>query len=230
MGNAISSGKAGLLHPADEEDQAWNEPKKLTTAQSKIKLFLFMLAFTLFWNGVTFGVGGAIILKDELSFLDCLMVSPFVFIGFLFLLIVGYMLLGLFNPKFEVAMSKGAVPLGGDVDIAWELIGNSKRIRKLKIEIHGVQSATFRRGTNTFTDTETFEVIPICSVENTTEIEFGSTTTRIPVDTMHSFNGLHNSVNWEIKLNGEIPWWPDVYETFPFRVKPSIAQPQESRT
>lgn len=225
MGNAISSDRAGHLHPADAEDQAWSEPKKLTTAHSKITLFLFMLAFMLFWNGITFGIGGAIILKDGFSFLVCLMVSPFVFFGFLFLLIVGYMLLGLFNPKFEVAMSTGAVPLGGDVDIAWELIGNSKRIRKLKIEIHGVQSATFRRGTNTVTDYVTFEVIPICSVENTSEIEFGSTTIRIPFDTMHSFNGFRNSVNWEIKLNGEIPWWPDVHETFPFRVKPSIAEP-----
>ena len=43
----------------------------------------------------------------------------------------------------------------------------------------------------------------------------------VPPDTMHSFAARHNKVVWQLKVQGEIPRWPDVDESFDFEVLPA---------
>ena len=42
----------------------------------------------------------------------------------------------------------------------------------------------------------------------------------IPADTMHSFAGEHNEIQWSVGVRGEIPIWPDVDEEFVIEVLP----------
>ena len=42
-----------------------------------------------------------------------------------------------------------------------------------------------------------------------------------PADTMHSFAGENNKIVWSIKVEGEIPIWPDVNEEFEIKVLPA---------
>lgn len=222
----LSSGASQDLsgfHHADSEDERWSAPQKLKTESSRLVMFFVTLGFAAFWNGILsvfivgfINEGGGVWGRLFMG----LFLTPFVLVGLALLAGVVYMFLTLFNPRFEVAMSSGAVPLGGDVDIAWELAGSSRRLRSLKLEIQGEQSATYRQGTDTRTDTEVFEVIPICEATKRTDIEFGSATVRIPESTMHTFEADRNKITWSVVLKGEIPWWPDVSEKFPFRVKP----------
>jgi hypothetical protein len=130
------------------------------------------------------------------------------------------MFLKLFTPRVEVALSSGAVPLGGEVDIAWEVVGRTSRLRNLKLEVQAEQTAVYQHGTDTRTDTEIFEVIPIGEVTRQDDIRFGSATVRIPDTTMHTHEGPSNQVTWSVIVQGEIKWWSDVFESFPFRVKP----------
>ena len=133
-------------------------------------------------------------------------------IGLLLFLMCLYMFLKLFTPRVEVALSSGAVPLGGEVDIAWEVVGRTSRLRNLKLEVQAEQTAVYH--------TEIFEVIPIGEVTRQDDIRFGSATVRIPDTTMHTHEGPSNQVTWSVIVQGEIKWWPDVFESFPFRVKP----------
>ncbi len=215
---------ASDFHPEDKKDQEWSVPQKLKSETSRLTLFLIVLGVTIFWNGiVSFFVFGMLFDQDWIwaKIILGLFLTPFVLIGLVMFGVVVYTLGTLFNPKIEVAMSSGAVPLGGDVDIAWELNGRASKIKNLKIEIQGEQSATYRRGTDTHEEREVFEVIPICNTENQSDIQFGSATVTIPSDTMHSFAANRNEVVWSIVVRGTIAWWPDVFETFPFRVKPN---------
>jgi hypothetical protein len=215
-----------LTHAADLEDEQWSAPKKLKTEQSRLTAFLVTCAFAAFWNGIV-GVFVGVLIFDSHGFWSSLgfllFLTPFILIGLVLIFACVYMFLKLFTPQVEVALSTGAVPLGGEVDIAWEVIGRTSRLRNLKLEIQGEQTATYRHGTDTRTDTEIFEIIPVGEVTSQDHIRFGSVTVRIPEFTMHTHEGTNNKITWSVIVKGEIRWWPDVFESFPFRIKPISA-------
>jgi hypothetical protein len=210
-------------HTADLEDEQWTVPKKLKSEQPRWVALLFVFGFGAFWNCIV-GVFVAAMIFDTQGFwpriVFFLFLSPFMLIGLLLFLMCLYMFLKLFTPRVEVALSSGAVPLGGEVDIAWEVVGRTSRLRNLKLEVQAEQTAVYQHGTDTRTDTEIFEVIPIGEVTRQGDIRFGSATVRIPDTTMHTHEGPSNQVTWSVIVQGEIKWWPDVFESFPFRVKP----------
>jgi hypothetical protein len=47
---------------------------------------------------------------------------------------------------------------------------------------------------------------------------------QLPLDMMHSFHGMHNSVRWKIVVEGETPTWPLFYRSFPVVVYPPEAR------
>ena len=214
-------------HTEDQLDKAWSVPQKLQPESSTWVTFLILLGIAFFWNGIV-SVFLFAIFTDDMTIWGRigfgLFLTPFVLVGLVLLSSAIYMFMALFNPGVEVAMSTGAVALGDEVDIAWEIDGSARRIRKLKVEIQGEQSATYRRGTTTSTDTEVFELIPVAEVTQQSEIEFGSARIRIPESTMHTFDSGNNKINWSVVVQGEIAWWPDVNANYPFRVKPAPNQ------
>jgi hypothetical protein len=210
-------------NPADLLDQEWAKPQKLKSGASPSAKFLITLGISIFWNGiVSIFLYQFLFESNELwvKIFMGLFLTPFVLIGLVMIGAAVYTFMAIFNPKIEIAMSTGAVPLGEEVDIAWEVVGKASRIRHLNIEVQGQQLATFRRGTSDFTDTEIFERIPICDIEAQPDIQFGSVNIVIPEATMHTFEANKNKVTWTIVVSGKIPWWPDVTEEFPFRVSP----------
>jgi hypothetical protein len=206
-------------HPDDRLDQEFDGPLKLKPAVSKWVVLGIGLLFGLFWNGIVSFFVFHVIEEGFPIFLTLFML-PFVLVGLGITFFCIYVFLSLFNPKIEVALSNGAVPLGEEVDVAWEVLGNARKIRKLDIHIQGEEIATYRRGTDTHTDTNTFRMIPIVSTDQSDEIPFGTTTVRIPADTMHSLDAGNNQIKWSIQVKGDIPWWPDVNESLIFRVRP----------
>lgn len=206
----------------DQKDLQFDGPQKLEPQFSAVLILFVAGIFTLIWNGVVSFLVAEVI-EEGFPIFTTLFAIPFVLIGlggFGFCL---YALMAMFNPTIEVALSNGAVGLGEHVDVAWEVKGNAASIRRLSIIVQGQESATYRRGTDTITDTETFKKIEIVVTENTDEIQFGMTTIQIPADTMHSFDGGNNSIRWLIQVHGDIPRWPDVNQSMEFRVKPAAA-------
>lgn len=205
-------------HPGDVEDRTWDEPQKLKPTQTRLKKFVLALLFALFWNGIT-ATGLYATLAEGFDWF-VLFFIPFVLVGIGILVGAVYLFGNLFNPNVELALSTGAVRRGDSVDIAWQLSGRTSSIKNLKITIEGEESATYRRGTDTITDRNVFCTIPVTETTDSKEIEFGSEAIPIPADTMHTFTADNNKILWRIVVHGTIPWWPDVKETFEFRVKP----------
>jgi len=207
-----------IEHPGDVEDRAWDEPQKLKPTQTRLKKFLLALLFALFWNGIT-ATGLYATLAEGFDWF-ILFFIPFVLVGVGLFVAAVYTLGNLFNPEVELALSTGAVQRGDSVDIAWQLSGRTSSIKNLKVIIEGEESATYHRGTDTVTATNVFCTVPVGETTTPEEIEFGNATVPIPADTMHTFAADQNEIQWRIVLHGSIPWWPDVKETFKFRVKP----------
>ena len=42
----------------------------------------------------------------------------------------------------------------------------------------------------------------------------------VPADLMHSFQSENNSIEWKIKIRGEIPRWPDIGDEFEIKIRP----------
>ena len=203
----------------DMLDEDFDGPLILKPSISKWAMFFGLLGVCIFWNGIVSLFLYQVVDEGFPIFLSLFMI-PFVLVGLVLTGAVIYCFLALFNPKIEIALSNGAIPLGGEFDLAWEVIGNATRFQKLKIWVEGEEAATYRQGTDTRTDTNTFQVIPAAEVTNQSEIQFGTASISIPEDTCHTFKSDHNEIKWTVKVHGDIPYWPDVNSTLEFRVKP----------
>lgn len=216
------TGSAGQL-AADRLDQEWAVPKKLKPESSPIGQFLGVTALAAFWNGIV-SVFLFSFLGGEFGWFDIvfgLFLIPFVLVGLALIFFSVYSFMQLFNPKFEIALSSATVPLGGEFDIAWELDGRNN-VNELKVYVTATQSATYQQGTNTHTDREQFELLPVVETNDQNEIQFGSATLTIPAGSMHTFESEHNSIEWEIVVEGDIRWWPNIHSAYPFRVSPGV--------
>lgn len=217
------SGLSPSSHPGDIEDRLWDEPRTLKPTQRRLTTFILTLCLAIFWNGIVSVFVYGIInegLNIGFAIFPILFMIPFVLVGLILLGGVVYTFAAIFNPTVEFALSAGAIERGGNVDVAWQLTGRTSCIESLKITIEGEESATYRRGTDTITDTNIFCSIPIAEVTDSQDIEFGSKSVTIPADTMHTFAADRNKVTWRIVVHGNIPRWPDIKETYEFRVKP----------
>ena len=208
--------------PADQKDAELEGPQKLKPQSTPAMMLAFGALFALVWNGIVSFLVRDVILSG-FPILQTLFAIPFVLVGIASLGFCIYSLMAMFNPKVEIALSNGAVHLGDEFDLAWEIIGDESCIRQLKITVEGQESATYSRGTSTITDTDTFAEIEVAQSNQTEQIRFGTATIRIPPETMHSFDGANNKIKWSIKVHGDIPRWPDVNQTMDFRVKPKAA-------
>lgn len=183
-----------------------------------------LIGITVFWNGIVSIFVWQIWREWSAGhgFNGCVAVFliPFVLVGLLFLFGIPYQLLALANPRPRLTLSRAGVPLGGSAQLAWRFAGAAQRLRDLRIWIEGTESATYRRGTSSYTDTEVFATIEVVDLRRGMPLAQGSATIEIPADTMHSFEAAHNKILWTLKLTGSIVRWPDVITEFPFVVQP----------
>jgi hypothetical protein len=214
----------GSTDSEDSEDAQWAKPLQLKPAQTRLGTALGMAFFAVFWNGIV-ATFVYFMLTDPPAgwqrYLIWLFLTPFILIGIVLIFGMISSFMQLFNPIVNVALSSGAVPLGGTVDLAWEVSGRVSAIKKLTITIRAIESATYRRGTSTYTDTSAFALIPVADVTTQHEMRFGSVQANIPQTTMHTADFGNNSIVWTIEVAGEISWWPDLKESYVFRVTPS---------
>jgi hypothetical protein len=222
-------GRGGpAVHPADLVDRRADVPQKAKAESSRLGTLVGVTLIALFWNGIVsvfvFGM-----INDApggwMSLFIGLFLVPFVLIGLGLIAAVFHSFVSLFNPKVSIALSTGAVARGGEIDIAWEVSGGIRSIDRLQIAVVGTEWARYQRGTDTIVDESTFEVVPVISTADATEIRFGSATVTIPQESMHTLDRKNNKIKWAVVASGEIAWWPDVLGNFPFRVMP---RPQSS--
>jgi hypothetical protein len=198
-------------------------PVVLKPENSPAAAFGVALFVCLFWNGIT----GIFVAQVVGSFLDgdpewflTVFMTPFVLIGLFLVGATGYTFLTLFNPRPELTLSRGAAPLGGLLQVRWQFRGSVRRIRNFKLSLKGEEKATYRRGTDTQTDTQTFFEHVFYEADHPVHIATGEAEFEVPADSMHSFDAPNNKIVWTLDVHGDIPWWPDVSMSFPIEVTP----------
>jgi len=198
-------------------------PVVLRPSSSRWGSIIGVSFFALIWNGVTL----AFLIKvaegfeqGEPEWFLTLFLIPFVLIGLGSIGAIGYYFLALFNPRPTVTLSQPTVTLGGTMRMEWKFSGRTHAMQRLQIHLRGEESATYRRGTDTYTDTERFADMLLFDSVDPLDMASGVVELRVPDDSMHSFDGGNNRIEWKICIDGEIRRWPDVRETYPLVVLP----------
>lgn len=216
----------GSAKREDQADAREAGPQRLKPTQSKFHKLVFLAIMCIIWNGVTW-VGVGVWSMDRLfenfwgSLFMGLFLLPFVLIGLALLAGLVSTILSFANPQVAIALSGGAVPLGGELDVAWETLGNVGSVRKLTVAVIGYEWARYVQGTDTRTEQSPFALIEVISSESNEDIRFGRRQIIIPADGMHTFEATNNKIQWVVRVHGAIRWWPDINEEFAFRVTPT---------
>jgi len=183
-----------------------------------------VIVFALFWNGIVsvlvFQVVGGF-RQGHPSWGMTLFAVPFVAVGLGVLAGVVYQFLALFNPRPTLELSSSTIPLGGAAELGWHFTGRTHRIGELTVTLRGIEQATYRRGTRTCTDTNTFYEMELYKTSNTASMAGGQVGFVLPQETMHSFEADNNKILWNLDIHGDIKTWPDVKESFKITVVPA---------
>jgi hypothetical protein len=142
----------------------------------------------------------------------------FLIVGFALDVFAAYLILGCFNPMPVLVLSERNVYPGSEIEVSWMFRGNPKSIRRLKMTLIGTEKVTYKQGTDTRREESKFHEEVVFESEDAEQIAKGFCLVTIPVGTMHSFKASSNEIEWKIELDGDIPRWPDVLESFPFQV------------
>ncbi len=179
--------------------------------------------FGLFWNGfVWFALWE---MTDGFSSFNIftfftLFMIPFVLVGIGFMVGTVHQILALFNPVYRLLLPDGYPRLGDELSVRWSGSGSVGRVDRLEFRLEGVERATYRRGTDTETDTSLFFRETLFDREHPGGARSGEFTATIPADLMCSLDLPNNEIRWQIRVHGKIRMWPDVDETYPLTVRP----------
>lgn len=211
-----STGSRVQHAPADSGTIILN-PK--TTPGAKLLVAILVVSF---WNGIV-SVFVVQVIDSWRSgrpewFLAIFMI-PFVLVGVGGIVMVAYFFLALFNPRPELMVMPGVVRLGERLEVWWEFSGRAHVLRRVHVWLEGREEASYRRGTQNYTDKNVFVRLDIA--QGTMHSGIGSVT--VPADSMHSFAGDNNKIIWSLHVKGEITLWADVSEEFPITVLPADA-------
>ena len=198
-------------------------PVILKTGKSRVATLVTAGFFALFWNGIVSIFVGFVVAgfrRGDPEWFLTVFITPFVLVGLALLVFVLHSLLALFNPHPTLTLDKRDIALGDSLTVSWRFSGQTGSIQRLAILLAGIEQAEYRRGTSTYTDKETFAQIRVVDTINPLEVPAGSATITIPADSMHSFHGNHNRIEWSISVVGEIRFWPDVNDSYSIDVGP----------
>lgn len=174
--------------------------------------FVTIVIIAAIWNGVVY----LLFVKD----------APFLFkliFGVIGLVLIGaawHALLALFNPRLEVEVDTRNVRLGESFRLQWRILGKSKIIKQFSITLIGQEEATYRRGTDTYTDRNIFYSQTVADQREGALQDAGTQTITVPAQTMHSWKSSNNKIVWYIKVNGVIEKWPDIKEEYEINLLP----------
>ncbi|HAV63819.1 MAG TPA: hypothetical protein DCY13_15820, partial [Verrucomicrobiales bacterium] len=223
---SLSGTKPGMTGALAAAGQITAE-RVLKSRHGPLTRFLGGVAVAVFWNGITSVFVWQVIegfRRDRPEWFLAIFIIPFVLIGLAMLGYVLYSFFGLFNPRPTLRLRPGNPRLGQTLDCEWQFSGAVGRIRRLVIEIDGVEESKYRRGTRTYTDKSVFARLPVLETDHPSKIRQGGLSSLVPSHFAPSFKGANNRIFWVIRLRGEIARWPDVSEEYELDMLPIEAE------
>lgn len=195
----------------------------LKSESSPFGQFIASILVALFWNGIVSFLVREVVegfLKGNPQWFMTIFSIPFVLVGLGLIVWVVYAFAALFNPRPTLTLSRGRIPLGEVANVTWRFRGSAHSIRHLTLKLVGIEKATYRRGTDTHTDDETFHEQVLFESDQSYEMASGEVDVEIPGDSMHTFKADNNEIVWTLEMAGDIPLRPDVSAKFPIVVTP----------
>ncbi len=183
------------------------------------------LLFSLFWNGITAIPVYQVIQgfkNDRPEWFLSIFMIPFVLVGLGMIIFTLYQLLALANPRPVVTLQDPVIRMGDELRLSWQMRGNSRRVSQFKIELVGTESATYRRGTRSSTDSSEFYRGTMVDSADGLSIDSGRVVFPIPNDLVPSLKLTNNQIKWQIEVSGDIPFWPDVKDTYEIEILPVV--------
>lgn len=227
-GRGVSSAatplSAALAGGSTNADATADGPVELRSGGSRWTKVIFLAFFAAFWNGISWTM--LVLLYNDGEWFGVAFLTLFCLIGLAVIGGLAHSALALWNPTVTLTLDRAAVPLGEPLRLRWRLDGNVGRLDRFRLVLEGQEKATYRRGTNTVTDTHAFRTIELVDLTDRRDIltAAGDAEVTIPADTMHSWSAQHNEIVWSLKAMGTIRRWPDVNDEFKFTVLPMRGQ------
>lgn len=218
-GDAVSP--FGVVLPAGAA-----EPRELRPKMTRLGKLVGLVLVGLFWNGiVSVFVWQAVETWQAGQPDGCLtlFLVPFVLVGLLLIFGAFRQLLVLFNPRLKLTLGRTVLAPGETVLLQWSMTGRAAGVRRLRILLEGQEVATYRRGTDTHTDTETFASIPVVDTDQPYQMMASSAALEVPAGAMPSFAAEHNKIVWTLKAVCEVPGWPDSEDEYEVLVAPGTS-------
>lgn len=221
--------KRGVVPAALPE--AAEGPLVLRPGKQRLGHAFGILLFVLFWNGIV----GVFLFqlykgyrKGEPDICQSLFMLPFIAVGVGMTIFWVQKVMLLFAPVIELELDRSAIPLGGSATLKWRVISRLGRLTAMSVVLEGEERATYRRGTDTITDTHTFYEQDLAEADGS-DLAFdtlaavperGTVVMKVPGDTMHTFKAGNNKVVWTLKVHGQVPRWPDPVDRYELTVLP----------
>lgn len=221
--STASVGASARRAGADRQAPAAPGPVQLAAKTGPLGRILGTLFVALFWNGITSIFVYQVVQGWRTGAGDVfltLFMTPFVLIGLALLVAVPHQMLAATNPRPRLELSSGRPRLGELERLDWSFRGSVARLTGFRIVLEGREEADYRRGTSTATDRNVFHREVLFESMQPQAMERGSLSFQVPAQSMHSFAAPNNRVIWALKLEGEIPRWPDIAEEFVLEVLP----------
>ena len=189
-----------------------DEPLIIQEAESRVSVALGLWIAGICWTGIVALIGSSVLQGKD--WVPILFVSLFLVFGIGILVGAVYTTLQIFNPMPILACSQRDLYPGSEFELSWMFRGNVKKIQKLEIILEGIEKVSYRQGTSTRTEEKPFFRQRILESKSHEAMTQGFQIVTIPVATMHSFKSTNNSFTWQIRVNGAIPFWPDISDRF----------------
>jgi hypothetical protein len=199
-------------------------PGSLRPKYTRRVALLGYIVVALFWNGIVSVFLYQLIAQwsraAAFEWFLAIFLIPFVFIGLGLIVAAVHKALSLFNPDFTLSVTSPRVILGEELAIAWTSSGRIDKLTRFSIELEGREEATYRRGTDSTTDTHVFVSHALVDQLPPEIVGSGRVKVDLPADSMHSFEAPNNKIVWMLRVKGEVPNWPDTSDEFPLQVGP----------
>lgn len=221
---------------AKRKDPVESGPVVLRPRMSRLGKAVGLLLVGLFWNGIVSIFGNQVVqsyLRDDPDYFLTVFLIPFVLVGLLIMAGFVQAAMVVFAPVIEIGLDRRSIPLGGATALRWRVLGRPGRLHGLTITLVGTESAQYRRGTDTITDTNDFYTEHLiggeyedadADTDNPLSLPIdndrGERALMIPADTMHSFDGGNNEVVWKLKVRAWVPRWPDPKDEYELEILP----------
>lgn len=167
----------------------------------------------LFWNAIV-SIFLVNMYTDGSSTIMKLFLTPFVLIGLCLVYGLVVSIKAIFAPRPEFFINRPSTPLGGKLRLSWVIAANPINFRSMTISLQGYEESKYCRGTDTYTDKETFYQKELLKTSNPSEMAKSHILIDIPSNTIPSLTGENNKIIWCVLVKVIIEGWANLEESY----------------